>query len=121
MISFNAFKLPDQIDDPAIAQHYEIMHKYGGPNPGVFSIYAQLTAELMVEALSRTCDNLTRQGLMDAVESLKDYPSGLRLEGVTVTLSKTDHWTLQSGYMERVVVENGKGKWEYFGPVYEFD
>jgi branched-chain amino acid transport system substrate-binding protein len=122
LISFNAFKLPDQTDDPAIAQHYEIMSKYGGPNPGVFTIYAQLTAEVMVEALSRTCDNLTRRGLMDAVESLKDYRSELLLPGVTITLSKTDHYTLQAGPMEHVVVlPNGRGKWEYFGPVYEFE
>jgi len=76
----------------------------------------------MVEALSRTCDNLTRRGLMDAVESLKDYHSGLLLDGVNVTLSKTDHYALQSGFMEHVVVdENGKGRWEYFGPVYSFE
>jgi branched-chain amino acid transport system substrate-binding protein len=122
LISFNAFKLPDQTDDPAIAQHYEIMRKYGGPNPGVFTVYAQLTAEVMVEALSRTCDNLTRRGLMDAIESLTDYRSDLLLPGVTITLSKTDHYTLQSGPMEHVVVlPNGKGKWEYFGPVYSFE
>ena len=121
LISFNAFKMPDDTDDPAIAQHREIMRDYDGPSPGVFTVYAQLTAELLVEALSRTCDNLTRQGLMDAVESLTDYRSDLLLEGVTITISDTDHWTLQSGPMERVVVENGKGRWEYFGPVYTFD
>jgi branched-chain amino acid transport system substrate-binding protein len=121
LISFNAFKSPDDTDDPAIAQHYEIMRNYGGPTPGVFTIFAQLTAELMVEALSRSCDNLTREGLMDAVESLKDYRSELLLEGVTVTISDTDHWTLQAGPMEHVVLEDGKGRWEYFGPVYTFD
>jgi ABC-type branched-subunit amino acid transport system substrate-binding protein len=121
LISFNAFKIPDDTDDPAIAQHHEIMQNYGGPSPGVFTIYAQLTAEVMIEALSRTCDDLTREGLMDAVESLTDYRSDLLLEGVTITISDTDHWTLQSGPMERVVVEDGKGRWEYFGPVYTFE
>jgi branched-chain amino acid transport system substrate-binding protein len=76
----------------------------------------------MVEALSRTCDNLTRRGLMDAIESLTDYRSELLLPGVTITLSKTDHYTLQSGPMEHVVLlPDGKGKWEYFGPVYSFE
>jgi branched-chain amino acid transport system substrate-binding protein len=121
LISFNAFKLPDNTDDPAIAQHYQIMQDYGGPTPGVFTIFAQLISEVMVEALSRTCDDLTREGLMDAVESITDYHSDLLLEGVTVTLSDTDHWTLQSGPMEHVVVEDGKGRWEYFGPIYTFD
>jgi len=121
LISFNAFKLPDWTDDPAIAKHHEIMQKYGGPTPGVFTVYAQLTAELMVEALSRTCDNLTRQGLMDAIESIKDYHSDLLLDGVNVTISDTDHYTLQAGPMEHVVLENSKGKWEYFGPIYSFE
>jgi branched-chain amino acid transport system substrate-binding protein len=121
LISFNAFKMPDDTDDPAIAQHHEIMANYSGPSPGVFTVYAQLTAEVIIEALSRTCDDLTREGLMDAVKSLTDYRSDLLLEGVTITISDTDHWTLQSGPMERVVVEDGKPKWEYFGPVYTFD
>ena len=121
LISFNAFKMPDRTDDPAIAKHHEIMQKYGGPTPGVFTVYAQFTAELMVETLSRTCDNLTRQGLMDAVESIMDYHSDLLLDGVNVTISKTDHYTLQAGPMEHVVLEDGRGKWEYFGPVYSFE
>jgi len=122
LISFNAFKPPEDTDDPAIAQHHEIMRDYGGPSsPGVFTVYAQLTAEVLVEALSRTCDNLTRQGLMDAIESLRDYQSGLVLEGVTITISDTDHYTLQAGPMEHVVLEDGVGKWEYFGPVYTFE
>jgi branched-chain amino acid transport system substrate-binding protein len=121
LISFNAFKMPDDTDDPAIAQHHEIMRNYGGPNPGIFTVYAQLTAEVLIEALSRTCDDLTRQGLMDAIESLRDYQSDLVLEGVTITISDTDHYTLQAGPMEHVVLEDGRGKWEYFGPVYTFD
>ena len=121
LISFNAFKLPGNTDDPAIAQHHEIMQTYDGPSPGVFTLFAQLIAEVMLESLSRTCDDLTREGLMDAVESLTDYRSDLLLEGVTITISDTDHWTLQSGPMERVVVEDGKGRWEYFGPVYTFE
>jgi len=121
LISFNAFKPPDNTDDPAIAQHHEIMRNYGGPNPGIFTIYAQLTAEVLIEALSRTCDNLTRQGLMDAIESITDYRSDLLLEGVTITISDIDHYTLQAGPMEHVVLEDGRGKWEYFGPIYTFE
>ncbi len=121
LISFNAFKMPDWTDDPAIARHREIMAKYGGPTPGVFTVYAQLTAELMVNALTRSCNNLTRRGLMDAVESFKDYHSDLLLDGVNVTISPTDHYTLQAGPMEHVVLDNGVGKWEYFGPVFKFE
>jgi hypothetical protein len=97
------------------------MKKYGGPQPTNFSVYAQLLGEVAVEALSRTCDNLTREGLIDAVKSIKDWHSDLLLDGVNVTFSETDHTALQTGRMLRATVKDGKGKWEYFGPLYNFE
>jgi branched-chain amino acid transport system substrate-binding protein len=120
-VTFNAFKLASMKDDPAIAEHWELMKDYGGPQPTNFSVYAQLLGEVAVEALSRTCDNLTREGLMDAVESIQDWHSDLLLDEVNVSFSETDHTALQTGRMLRAGVEGSKGKWEYFGPVYEFE
>ena len=120
-ISFQALKLGAWTDDPAIARHYEIMDEYGGPSPSNFSVYAQALAEVVVEVLSRSCDNLTREGLMDALESIEDFRSDLFIDGVNVSFSDTDHTALQTGKMLRVVVEDGKGKWEYFGPLFEFE
>ena len=120
-ITFQAFKLATMKDDPAVARHYDIMREYGGPAPSNFTVYAQLVGELAVEALSRTCDNLTRQGLMDAVESIKDWHSDLLLDEVNITFSHTDHIGLQTGRMLRIVVEDGKARFEYFGPLYVFE
>ena len=118
MITFQALKMSAWAGDPAIARHYEIMSKYSGPAPSNFTVYAQALAELAVEVLSRACDNLTRQGLMDAIESIRAWRSDLLVEGVDVTVSDTDHTVLDTGRMLRVVVENGKGRFEYFGPIY---
>ncbi len=116
--SVSALKLADWTDDPAIAEHYRIMQEYDGPNPANFTVYGQSIAELAVEILSRACDNLTRQGLMDAVHSVKDWHSDLFLDGVTVTYSETDNVGLGDAYRTVVaVVEDGKGRWEYFGPL----
>jgi len=120
-ITFQALKLAAWRDDPAVARHYELMQKYDGPAPSNFTIYAQTMAETAVEILKRSCDNLTREGLMDAVESLQDFHSDLMLDGVNVSFSDIDHTGLQSGRMLRAVLENGKGKWEYFGPLYKFE
>ena len=120
-VTFQAFKLASMKDDPAIAGHWEIMKDYGGPQPTNFSVYAQLLGELTVEVLGRTCDNLTREGLMDAIESVKDWHSDLLLEGVNVSFSATDHVALQTGRMLRATIKDGKGKYEYFGPLYEFE
>ena len=97
------------------------MQEYGGPSPTNFTIYAQALAEVAVEALSRSCDNLTRQGLMDAVESIEDWHSDLLIDGVDITFSDTDHTAFQTAQMLRSVVEDGKGKWEYFGPLFVFE
>jgi branched-chain amino acid transport system substrate-binding protein len=119
-ISFQALKLAAWTDEPAVQEHYRIMKEYGGPTPTNFTIYAQTLAEVAVEALSRSCDNLTREGLMDSLESIKDFHSDLFLDDVNVSFSETDHTGLQSGHMLRAVVEDGKGRWEYFGPLVEF-
>jgi len=120
-ISLQALKLAVWKDDPAVAQHYEIMDQYGGPTATNFTIYAQALAEVAVEALSRSCDNLTREGLMDAVESIKDWHGDLLIDEVNVSFSETDHTAFQTTRMLRAVVEDGKGKWEYFGPLFVFE
>ncbi len=120
-ISLQALKLAAWTDDPAIARHYEIMDQYGGPTPTNFTVYAQALGEVAVEALSRSCDNLTREGLMDAVESIKDFHSDLFIDEVNVSFSDTDHTAFQTARMLRAVVEDGKGKFEYFGPLFVFE
>jgi branched-chain amino acid transport system substrate-binding protein len=118
-ISFQGIKLATWTDDPAVAEHYRLMKEYGGPTPTNFTVYAQTVGEMAVEALSRTCDNLTREGLLDAVESLTDYHSDLFLDEVSISLSDTDHRVLEDGIMLRAVVdEDGKGRWEFFGPLW---
>jgi len=120
-ITLQAFKLSDWRDDPAVAKHYEIMQKYHGPAPANFTIFSQVIAEVAVEVLSRTCDNLTREGLMDAMESLRDWHSDLAPEGINFTVTDTDHLLIESVRFLRVVIENGKSKFEYFGPVYSIE
>ena len=58
---------------------------------------------------------------MAAIESVKDWHSDLLLEGVNVGFSDTDHVALQTGRMLRAIIKDGKGKYEYFGPLYEFE
>jgi len=119
-ITFQALKMAAWRDDPPVARHYELMQKYDGPTPTNFTIYAQVLAETAVEILKRSCDNLTRDGLMDAVESLQDFHTDLMLDDVSVSFSDDDHTGLQSGHMLKAIAENGKGRFEYFGPLLEF-
>jgi branched-chain amino acid transport system substrate-binding protein len=121
LITFQVYQLAHWTDVPAVAKHQEIMRDYGGPAPSNFTIFSQVLAETAVEVLSRACDNLTREGLMEAMESLDGWRSDLLIEGVTFTTSDTDHLTLEAGRMLRVVVKDGKGDFEYFGPLFVFE
>ena len=76
-----ALKFPDELDDPAVALHHRIMRDYSGPLPGTFVIYGQSVGELIEETLRRACDNLTREGLMDAAESIQDWQVPLARPG----------------------------------------
>jgi len=40
---------------------------------------------------------------------------------VNVSFSDTDRMALQIGKMPRATVEDGKGRWEYFGPLFVFE
>ena len=120
-LTLQSNKLISQTDDPAIAAHHEIMRKYGTMAPGNYTIVGQVAAELTVEVLSRTCNNLTRRGLMDAVESLRDYQSELNLPGVTWTLSPDDHIGIEAmRFLRAKVTEGGGGVWEYEGDSISF-
>jgi len=116
VITLQAGKLSDWTDDPAVAEHHRIMKEYADFAAGNFTIAGQNAAVLTVEALSRTCDNLTREGLMDAVHSFRDYQLDLILPGITITLSPTDHLVTEAMRMLRA----HDGKWEYFGEIISF-
>jgi len=121
IITLQANKMADWTDDPAIAEHHRIMKEYGDLPPGNFTVVGQAAGELTVTALRATCDNLTREGLMDAIHTIfKDYQGDLTLPGVTITLSETDHLSFEQMRMLRATLVDGKGKWEYFGDVISF-
>jgi hypothetical protein len=115
--------ISDKDADPAVAKHVEILDKYSDNiTPSNFTMYAQVLGELAVDILGRTCDNLTREGLLEAVESTKDFHSDLMLDGVNISFSPTDHVAYQSTrYLRAIVDEKGKGHWEYFGDVRQFE
>jgi branched-chain amino acid transport system substrate-binding protein len=121
VITLQAMKLTDWTDDPVIAEHHRIMSEHGDLPPGTFTLIGQGAALFTVKALRATCDNLTREGLMDAIHSsFKDYQPDFTLPGITMTLSPTDHLSFEAMRMLRATVVDGKGKWEYFGDAIPF-
>ena len=85
-------------DAPAIVEHARIMETYNGPSVGTLTVYAQAIAETAVETLEIACDNgdMTRAGIMAAAESITNFHPSIMLDGITLTLSDTDHAAIQS-------------------------
>jgi len=117
VITLQANKLSHWTDDPDIAEHHRIMNEYGDFPAGNFTAVGAAAAFLTVEVLRATCDNLTREGLMDAVHTIfQDYQGDLTLPGITQTLSPTDHFATEAMRMLRA----HNGEWEYFGDIVSF-
>ena len=121
VITLQANKLSDWTDDVDVAEHPRIMDEYGDFAAGNFTLVGHAAGALTVEALRMTCDNLTREGLMDAIHSFEEYQGELSLPGITMSLSPTDHLAVEDMRMLKATIdENGNGKWEYFGDVISF-
>ncbi len=91
-------------DDPAIVEHARIMDTYNGPPVGTLSVYGQSLAETAVEGLNIACANndMTREGVRSAAESLQGFSTSLTLPGIEMNTSPTDHFALQSLVPQRI-------------------
>ncbi|MGQ9572282.1 MAG: ABC transporter substrate-binding protein [Dehalococcoidia bacterium] len=122
-IAFHAFKMPEWTDDPAVAEHHRIMAQYGGPAPSIFTILMHNIGEILVETLNRTCDDLSHEGVMNAMLSFEDrsWCPSLLYPGTCIDTSPTDHRVISEGIMSQVVLENGKPVWKELGRIMDFE
>jgi branched-chain amino acid transport system substrate-binding protein len=72
--------------------------------PGTHSRIGYAAAQLVVEGLKRAGPDLTRQGFIAALESLKDWTGGLL---PSISYSATDHCGLTALELTRAI----NGKW----------
>jgi branched-chain amino acid transport system substrate-binding protein len=77
---------------------------YGDTNPGTHSRIGYAAAQLIVEGLRRAGPELTREGFIAALESLKDWTGGLL---PPISYSADDHRGLTALALQRAV----NGRW----------
>jgi ABC-type branched-subunit amino acid transport system substrate-binding protein len=77
---------------------------YGDTNPGTHSRIGYAAAQLVVEGLRRAGPELTREGLIAALEGLQDWTGGLL---PPISYSATDHRGLTTLALQRAV----NGRW----------
>ena len=105
-------------DIPGVATHIEIMETMGfGPEgASTLSLYAQYVTELMVETLERAGEDLTRESLVAAAESIQGWLCSVCL--FPVTLGPDDHDPGQAGAIAtydsngQIVVSDLAYSWE---------
>jgi ABC-type branched-subunit amino acid transport system substrate-binding protein len=105
-----------ETDNPGIQKHIEIIKKYA-PNiePSNYTLYGAVTAELMVETLKRAGPDLTREKLVDAAETIRDWTCSVCL--TPINMSPTDHRPFEVEVYNKVE----GGKWVAFGEPVNFE
>ena len=86
----------DEDDTFVLNEHRRIMETYDGPSVTTLSLYGQALAETVVETLSRACEQLNREGVLKAAESLVLFRSTVLLPGIKVNLSPQDHRAIET-------------------------
>jgi branched-chain amino acid transport system substrate-binding protein len=83
--------MAQQTDNPGVAKHIQILSEHSdiGKTASVLTLYAQYVAELMVETLKQAKEPLTRDSLVAAAESIKDWKCSVCL--FPLTLGPDDH------------------------------
>ncbi|MFQ5894066.1 MAG: ABC transporter substrate-binding protein [Nitrospinota bacterium] len=99
---------PDPLasDLPGVRQYRQVLEKYHpGHEPNRYSLSGYFAAMLFTEGAKRAGKNLTRDGLIRALEGINHWESGIL---PALTISPADHETQQQGFWVRV--EGGRFK-----------
>lgn len=95
----------DSIEDERVRTWWNDYVARYGAEPGLSAMEGYRNTDLVVEALRRTGRDLTREGFISALESIRDYED---IFGYRVSFSESDHNGVQSSVL--TVVENGRFK-----------
>jgi branched-chain amino acid transport system substrate-binding protein len=105
-----------ETDHAGIQQFLHVMETYApGASVENFSEYGYIIAELTVEAMKRAGPDLTREGLVDALESMRGYQCSVCF--APISFSPTDHRPFEI----ETYVRLEDGKWVPFGDLVDFE
>ncbi len=84
----------------SVEKYVENLTKYyPGESPSFEGLEGFVNSKVLVEGLRRCGGNLTREGLIEALESIRDYSAGI---GAAVTFSENDHQGLDRVYLTSI-------------------
>jgi len=111
-------------DVPGIAQHWDIMAKYGaGKTPDNLTLVGAGIVEIMTKILQDAGPDLTREKLLDAAESLCGWTPSASI--APVNMSPTDHRPNEVEVYVRATVDRSTDPptftWQPFGDLISFE
>jgi len=111
-------------DNPGVAQHYEIMAKYGaGKTPDNLTMVGASIIEIMTKILQDAGPDLTREKMLDAAEALCGWTPSTGV--ATINLSPTDHRPNEVESYVRATVDRSTDPptftWQLFGDFVSFE
>lgn len=92
---------PAQASDPGVQLYKQVMAKYypdGKPDDS-FNVYGMATAYTMVDILKKAGPNLTRAGVLEALNNFDETDNPFVYAGVPVRNTPTDHYTITKEYL----------------------
>jgi ABC-type branched-subunit amino acid transport system substrate-binding protein len=117
-ITLQAYKDPTSPrfrKDKGMLLYRRIMKQYlprGDANDG-FHVYSMAVAYTFVDALKKVGRNVTRAGIVRAVQNLNEPANPFVLPGVAIKTSPTDHFPMEQGQLQRWHA----GQWNPVGKV----
>ena len=84
-------------NDPAVKEYAEFLKKYypDGKFIDNSNTYGYVAAQVLEQTLKQCGDDLTRENLMKQAASLKEFSSGLMMQGVTATTGPDDFFLFE--------------------------
>jgi branched-chain amino acid transport system substrate-binding protein len=94
---------PGQANDPGIQLYKQVMTKYypDGKVEDSLNIYGMATAYSLVDTLKKAGPNLTRQAVLDTLNSLTLADNPFMFPGISIKNTKTDHYTIAQEYIQK--------------------
>lgn len=85
---------------PSVGEYLELVHTwFPKATPNSVSLEGYYNAQVLVEGLRRAGRDLTRKGLIRAIESIRDMPLG---KNTSLRFSPTDHQGMDRVYFARI-------------------
>ncbi len=94
---------PSQANDPGMQLYRQIMAKYypDGKLEDTLNVYGMGAAYAMLDVLKKAGPNLTRQAVMDAIDTLNETDNPFVATGVVIKNTRSDHYTIAQEYLTK--------------------